>query len=424
MTGNRIPLILGAIMIVAVLGSVLVPKKEKTDVVGACGIGSGAVKLLANDFPATQAIGAAVIACNDAENGATVTTNLNKDHKDLIVPAFAANPPEFTTSHVTNSTLVAVMNDGLAMPLDDLIAKHGANVQNMQKVTIDGKVMAVAFMANAQHMFYRKDVLDAAGVGVPSTYEEVLAAAEAIKSKGLMEYPIGGTYKAGWNLGEEFVNMYLGHGGEFFKAGTAEASVNNAQGLATLKMMKALTGYMNPDYLTHDSNAIQAEWEAGNIAMTNLWGSRAGAVTDGEGSTAEIESNTMFAAAPTVGGGSTPATTLWWDGFAIAKNASAADAEASFMAMMQGISTEMATANADDANWLIAGSKPRAIGVGVVDSASGGASPYPMLPWMGALHGALGAEIADFLQGKESAEQTLADVEAAYTTAAKEKGFL
>ena len=158
--------------------------------------------------------------------------------------------------------------------------------------------------------------------------------------------------------------------------------------------------------------------------MTNLWWSRAGAVTDGEGSTAEIESNTMFAAAPTVAGGSTPATTLWWDGFAIAKNASAADAEASFMAMMQGISTEMATANADDANWLIKDSKPRAIGVGVVDSASGGASPYPMLPWMGALHGALGAEIADFLQGNESAEQTLADVEAAYTAAAKEKGFL
>jgi hypothetical protein len=47
-----------------------------------------------------------------------------------------------------------------------------------------------------------------------------------------------------------------------------------------------------------------------------------------------------------------------------------------------------------------------------------------MLPWMGAMHGALGAEIADFLQGNESAAQTLADIEAAYTAAAKEKGFL
>jgi len=387
-----------------------------------CGIASGSAKLLANDFPATQAIAAAATACDGG--GASVTANLNKDHKDLIVAAFTANPPEFTASHVTNSTLVAVMNDGLAQPLDGLIAKHGGGIQDMQKITIDGKVMAVAFMANAQHLFYRKDILDAAGVDVPGTYEGVLAAAKRIREKGLMEYPIAGTYKAGWNLGEEFVNMYLGHGGEFFKPGSAQPAINNAKGVATLNMMKALTEYMNPDYLTHDSNAVQAEWEAGNVAMTNLWGSRAGAVTDGEGSTAEIESNTMFAAAPTVSGGSIPATTLWWDGFAIAKNASAADAEASFLAVMNGISPAMAASNADAANWLIAGAKPRPAGKGVVDSAVGGASPYPMLPYMGAMHGAIGAELADFLQGKESAEQALADIEAAYVAAATEKGFL
>ena len=40
------------------------------------------------------------------------------------------------------------------------------------------------------------------------------------------------------------------------------------------------------------------------------------------------------------------------------------------------------------------------------------------------MHTALGAEIVDFMQGKESAEQALADVEAAYNAAAKEKGFL
>ena len=387
-----------------------------------CGIASGSAKLLANDFPASQAIAAAATACDGG--GASVTVNLNKDHKDLIVAAFTANPPEFTASHVTNSTLVAVMNDGLAQPLDGLIAKPGGGIQDMQKITIDGKVMAVAFMANAQHLFYRKDILDAAGVDVPGTYEGVLAAAKRIREKGLMEYPIAGTYKAGWNLGEEFVNMYLGHGGEFFKPGSAQPAINNAKGVATLNMMKALTEYMNPDYLTHDSNAVQAEWEAGNVAMTNLWGSRAGAVTDGEGSTAEIESNTMFAAAPTVSGGSIPATTLWWDGFAIAKNASAADAEASFLAVMNGISPAMAASNADAANWLIAGAKPRPAGKGVVDSAVGGASPYPMLPYMGAMHGAIGAELADFLQGKESAEQALADIEAAYVAAATEKGFL
>ena len=43
---------------------------------------------------------------------------------------------------------------------------------------------------------------------------------------------------------------------------------------------------------------------------------------------------------------------------------------------------------------------------------------------MSAMHTALGAEISDFLQGTETAEQALADVEAAYTAAATEQGFL
>ena len=47
-----------------------------------------------------------------------------------------------------------------------------------------------------------------------------------------------------------------------------------------------------------------------------------------------------------------------------------------------------------------------------------------MLPQMGLMHGALGNEIVEFLQGNETAEQALKDVEAAYKTKAKEQGFL
>ena len=39
-----------------------------------CGIASGSAKLLANDFPATQAIAAAATACDGG--GASVTANL------------------------------------------------------------------------------------------------------------------------------------------------------------------------------------------------------------------------------------------------------------------------------------------------------------------------------------------------------------
>jgi hypothetical protein len=47
-----------------------------------------------------------------------------------------------------------------------------------------------------------------------------------------------------------------------------------------------------------------------------------------------------------------------------------------------------------------------------------------MAPSMGLMHTALGNNISEFLQGSESAEQALADAEAAYVAAAKEAGFL
>ena len=79
---------------------------------------------------------------------------------------------------------------------------------------------------------------------------------------------------------------------------------------------------------------------------------------------------------------------------------------------------------ATQAVWLIDGYEPTEAAKGVFAAAAANSVPYPMVPYQGLLHSALGAELSDFMQGKESSEQALAGVEAAYTAAAKEQGFL
>jgi spermidine/putrescine-binding protein len=191
-------------------------------------------------------------------------------------------------------------------------------------------------------------------------------------------------------------------------------------------MMKSLSAYMNPDFLTHDSNATNAEYRAGNVALMNMWGSRAATMTDADGVSDAVKDGFAIAGPMTVAGGDTPASTLWWDGFTVAKNISDEDAEATFMAMVKAIEPAILDDDeiAKQAVWLIDGYEPTEAAVGVFAAANSGTIPYPMLPYMGLMHSALGAELADFMQGKETAEQALADVEAAYITAAKEKGFL
>lgn len=382
---------------------------------------SARVSVVGNEFPAIQAVGAAAQECSGAE----VTTNLTSEHQEINVAGMSGNPAEYTSAIIANSSIVALMNEDVIRPLDDLVAKHGGDLKKNQLITIDGKVMAVAFMANAQHLVYRKDVLEEIGVEPPATYEDMLAAAEMIREKGIMDNPIGGAYAAGWNLAQEFNNMYIGMGGEFFKEGTAEPSINNDAGVAALEMMKSLSEYMNPDFLTHDSNATGAEWKAGNVAIMNMWGSRVGPLRETEGSSQEVVDNTAIAGPMTVGGNDTPATTLWWDGWTVAKNISDEEAEATFLAMMNGIRPDMLNEEtAPMAVWLIDGYEPTPAAEGVFDAASRNSVPYPMLPFQGLMHSALGDELGDFMQGKEDAATALADVEAAYTAKAKEGGFL
>ena len=393
-----------------------------SSVYAGCGITTGSINILANDFPALRTYTDTAKAC--AGDGADFKVNHTSEHSNLAMAALSADPAEYSARIAANSSIVPLMNEGLIRSMDDLVAKYGEGLQKSQLITIDGKVMAVAFMANTQHLYYREDILNDLGIAVPTTYEEVVAAAEKMRSSGKLLNPYAAAYKAGWNLGEEFVNMYLGYGGEFFKPGTAEPSINNAKGVATLNMLKQLADLSNPDYLTHDSEAIKVEWESGKVGLMTLWASRSGTLLDDEGDAA-ITAATKLAAPATVGGGSVPAATLWWDGFTLAKNRPDADAEASFQALVHAAtSAKMANDASDQAVWLVKGFTPGPKSLGVLAAAEMGANPYPMLPHMSLMHGALGSEIVDFLQGKESAEQALADVEAAYTATAKEKGFL
>ncbi len=386
----------------------------------ACEIGAR-VSVVGNEFEAIQTVVAGAQECTGGE----VKANLTSEHQTINVPGMSGNPAEYTTAIIANSSIVALMNEDVIRPLNDLVAKHGEGLQPSQLIKIGDDIMAIAFMANAQHLMYRKDVLEQAGVEVPTTYEEMLEVAKAIREQGIMKNPVGGAYSADWSIAQEFNNMFLGYGGTHFKQGTAEPNVNSEAGVNALNMMKALSEYMNPDFLTHDNNATNAEYRAGNLAVMHMWGSRASQQTTGEGVLQEVIDGHAIAAPLTVGGGSIPATTLWWDGWTVGKNISDEEAEATFIAMKHGIRPEILTDETGHlAVWLIEGYEPTDDAQGVFAAAQMGAIPYPMLPYMGLMHSALSNELADFMQGKESAEQALADVEAAYRAAAIEKGFL
>ncbi|WP_166418734.1 ABC transporter substrate-binding protein [Cochlodiniinecator piscidefendens] len=368
---------------------------------------------LSAGFEAWKAVTDAMAECGN------FTASLDQEFREKQPEAFAANPSLYQIGGVANATLIPLLNAGSIRPLDDLIATYGQNLTPNQMIQIDGTTYAIAMAVNAQHLMYRTDILADLNLEVPTTYAEVLAAAQVIRDAGVVEYPLGGTFKTGWNLGEEFVNMYLGEGGEFFADGNMPA-INNPQGIAALETLLAMTEFMDPEYLVSDSTYVQQQFQQGKIAMANLWATRAAAMNDEAES--EVVGLVGMASAPM--GSAAPASSLWWDGIVLAANMTDEEAEAAFQVALEGIDNEMVAANNDTAVWLVSGYQPGELAAGAAGTAQNGAVPYPASGPMGIMHTELGNGLADYLNGNKDAATALADIEAAYITAAQEAGLI
>ena len=371
------------------------------------------LKSLSAGFEAWKAVTDAMAECGN------FSASLDQEFREKQPEAFAADPALYQIGGVSNATLVPLLNAGTIRPLDDLVDKYGQDLLPNQLIKVDGKTMAIAMMVNAQHLMYRDDVLAELGIDEPKTYDDVLAAAAKIKDAGMMDYPIGGTFKTGWNLGQEFVNMYLGEGGSFFGDSNMPA-INNEQGVAALETMKAMTEYMDPEYLVSDSTYVQQQFQQGKIAMANLWASRAAAMNDEAES--QVVGKVTMAAAPV--GSAVPATTIWWDGIVLAANMTDEEADAAFRVALEGMDGDMVSANNDVAVWLSPAYSAGALAAGAAASAEAGAKAYPASGPMGIMHTSLGNGLADYLTGAKDAQTTLADIEADYITAATEAGLI
>ena len=371
------------------------------------------LKSLTAGFEAWKAVTSAMMECGNFE------PELDQEFRTKQPEAFAADPSLYHIGGVSNGTFVPLYNQGTIRPIDNMVAEHGQKLKPNQLIKVDGQTWAIAMMVNAQHLMFRDDIFSELGIETPTTYGEVLAAAEAIHNAGIVDYALGGTYKTGWNIAEEFVNMHIGFGGDFVDDNNMP-TINNDAGIAALEMMKALTEYMDPEYLVSDSTYVQQQFQQGKIAMANLWATRAAAMDDE--SESQVVGKVVMAAAPN--GPARPASTLWWDGVVFASNMTDEEAEAAFKLALEGMDREMVEANNDAAVWLIDGFVPGRLAAGAAATAENGAIPYPASVAMGLMHTALGSGVPEYLTGAKDAATTLADIEAAYVVAATEAGLI
>ena len=156
-----------------------------------CGVTSGRVNIVGNEFPAIKTVVANAAKCQTGT--LTVKSNLTANHQRINVAGMQGNPAEYTSAIVATSSIIALLNEDVVRPLDSLVASLGQDIPKNQLVTIDGKVVAVAFMANAPHLVYRKDILAQVGAEPPKTYEDMIRIGKLIKDRGISKNPQAAT---------------------------------------------------------------------------------------------------------------------------------------------------------------------------------------------------------------------------------------
>lgn len=383
--------------------------------------GDGEVDVLTNFFATLELLAEKMKECE--RDGLKVDVKLTTENQTEGQQAFAAGSSPYDAAAVANASITLLQSRGLLMPLNDLVAKYKdqGKLEDQMMIRYGDDIVALAFMVNAQHLYYRKDVFDKLGLKVPATYNELIETAKALKGAEGIDYPFAAAYGNPWELGNEFMNLFLAGGGQLFDPMTSEPTFNSPAALETLEIMGKLMPNMSPNIMSMDFGAVRQAVQQGQAGMAILWGDQAPSMDDVKES--KEVGNIGFAVAPAMKTGGLPASLFWWDGYVIPRNLDG-DADLTFQVIMHAISADTVAENNDTTLWIRSNYKPTEYTQAITDTVKAGALPYPMDPQAALAHAAIGDNISDFLVGKESAEQSLADAEVAYRAAAVAEGLM
>lgn len=383
----------------------------------------GEINIIGNSFPALAHIAKEMETCT--QGGLKVQFKMTPQARQETEQAFASQGKSpFDAAVVSMGVYSNLQSLGQLQPMTDLVNKYRAKykIEDNMLIRVNGEVMAIAFMQNAQNLFYRKDLFDKHGIKQPTTYAEMIAAARTLKEKEpSVEFPIAQTFAKGWDGATEFVNLFAGHGGNMFKAGSAQPDFNSDAGVKAIETMRSMTAFMTPNYLASNSDDVMNQFQQGKAAMGVLWATRAARMDDPAAS--KIVGKMEFGAAPAVVAGGKSATHLWWDGVVMPKNLNG-DRETVFQVLMEALDEETMKKGNDLTIWIRSAYKPTRFGTGVSASARAGAPIWPTQPFFSLAHGEIGKVLPDIMSGAITPKAGLDAAAAAYVKVATERGFI
>ena len=236
--------------------------------------------------------------------------------REALTAEMIAGGGDYDVVSIMDQWVVSLRN--LLQPIGEGIEAQGTDLSDfpaahMRHGMLDGELIGLPVRGHVQLLFYRADLLEAAGVAPPQTWDEVLTVSAAVQANGDVAgiaLPYGRLN--GQNL-MVWINMLWGNGGDLFDEAGAPIFNSEAGVAATQQYIDMLIEHQ----VAPAGSAVFVEQDAvnsfkqGNSAMLPVWWWVRSQLTDPEQSTLSAE-QLGFAALPTVGGAARTTFTNTW----------------------------------------------------------------------------------------------------------------
>lgn len=205
-------------------------------------------------------------------------------------------------------------NSQLAMPLDSKLPSSFFNRFSSGLVagaTYQGHIYGAPFFADTAFLYYRKDLLQKAGLSVPTSWAQVQSESETLQKKGLVKYGFvwqGDSYEG---LTCNFMEYLTDAGGKVLNGNKAD--INTPQAAKALNFVTGLvkSGVTPKAVDTFQENDAATTFEQGNAAFERNWTYEWN--ESQTSSSSKVKGKVGVATLPTFSGGAGYSTVGGWD---------------------------------------------------------------------------------------------------------------
>ena len=207
--------------------------------------------------------------------------------------------------YVNDGILRQYARNGWLQPLDDLWAKYRKEynlddfvVEAVEAMRFEGKLYAIPVLSNTMLLAYRADLFKEKGIQPPKTFNDYLAAAEALNTPRRAGTVLPMKLVEGVNTAHWYMNAI----GDGWLNDKNKPVFNNDAGVRAVETLKAMARFAPPGFIAQGNDESTLNLSQDLAAMGGQWVTRAAtmdnpAKSDVVGSKADRE--TMFRLAAT-----------------------------------------------------------------------------------------------------------------------------